>query len=94
MDLAGGSATSILRDELEHLKLFFADADTRSENEEPVKLWLKQIKFVAKLIEDVIKEYIFKVSQGACQRGSISFPSKAGQLIGMLNNRRNLASNI
>ncbi|PON86711.1 NB-ARC domain containing protein [Trema orientale] len=84
-----------LRDELVHLRTFLEDADARSGSEESLKVWLIQMKEVAELIEDVIDEYILKVSQRPRQqRGFVSFLGKAGRLIGTLNSRRNLASNI
>ncbi|PON55827.1 hypothetical protein PanWU01x14_185050 [Parasponia andersonii] len=79
------------RDELVHLRTLLEDADARYGSEESLKVWLIQMKEVAELIEDVIDEHILKVSQ---QRGFISFLGKAGRLIGTLNIRRNLASNI
>ena len=80
-----------LRQELKHLTHFLEEADDeRSEDEEYLKNWSKQIKELAELIEDVVDDYIYEVSQP----GFIKFLGKAGRLIGTLNSRRNLASNI
>ena len=80
-----------LRVELKQLKQFLEEADDdSSEDEEHLKDWSKQIKELAELIEDVVDDYIYEVSQP----GFIKFLGKAGRLIGTLNSRRNLASNI
>ncbi|PON86707.1 NB-ARC domain, LRR domain containing protein [Trema orientale] len=83
-----------LRDELEQLKLFLEQAHVSSEDEEHLNHWSKQIKQVAELIQDVVDDYIHKVSQRPHERPFINFLGKAGRLIGTLNSRPNLASNI
>ncbi|PON81117.1 LRR domain containing protein [Trema orientale] len=80
-----------LRQELKHLTQFLEEVDDESsDDEEYLKNWSKQVKELAELIEDVIDDYIYEVSQP----GFIKFLGKAGRLIGTLNSRRNLASNI
>ncbi|CAK7323866.1 unnamed protein product [Dovyalis caffra] len=62
----------VIKDDLEAIKAFLKDADSKAEKEginESVKVWVKQAREVAYQIEDVIDEYMLHVAQHHERRG-------------------------
>ncbi|GMN27190.1 hypothetical protein TIFTF001_040996 [Ficus carica] len=90
------SEVQSLKDELEVIRVFLRNGDVRPEEElsDAVKAWLLQSRETAELIEDIVDEYILKASQRQYERGFVSFLGRAGRLIGTLNNRHKLSSDI
>ena len=55
-----------LKSELEIIRIFMMDVNARSVEEElshEVKIWLKQAKKVAEMVEDFVDKYVLKVSR-------------------------------
>ncbi|GMN27836.1 hypothetical protein TIFTF001_041086 [Ficus carica] len=86
------SEVESLRSELEIIRIFIMDVSARSVEEElshEVKIWLKQAKEVAEMVEDFVDKYILKASRLPGPRRS-----SVGQLNYTLSSRCKLSSNI
>ncbi|KAG5530932.1 hypothetical protein RHGRI_025768 [Rhododendron griersonianum] len=53
---------SELRDDLESMRSFLQDAESRTETEKGVETWVKQVRDVAYDTEDILDEYSFRLS--------------------------------
>ncbi|KAF6167168.1 hypothetical protein GIB67_029806 [Kingdonia uniflora] len=52
-----------IKDELESMKSFLQDADARSERDEGVKTWVRQVRDVVYDTENVLDEFLFRLAQ-------------------------------
>ncbi|XP_010271935.2 PREDICTED: disease resistance protein RPM1-like [Nelumbo nucifera] len=83
--------------ELRTMKAFLKDADARSETEEAVKLWVKDVREVAYDMEDVLDEFMFRFAeQGEHQSHGfiISYIHKISRFIKNFKTRQSLATQI
>ncbi|GMN25316.1 hypothetical protein TIFTF001_047716 [Ficus carica] len=86
------SEVESLGSEQEIIRIFIMDVSARSVEEElshEVKIWLKQAKEVAEMVEDFVDKYVLKASRLPGPRRS-----SVGQLIDTLSSRCKLSSNI
>ncbi|GMN26936.1 hypothetical protein TIFTF001_046100 [Ficus carica] len=88
-----------LTDELESIKYFLKDAESRVEKGETnggLKIWVKQVTDEANRIEDVIDEYLHRVTprHGHHQSRFSGFPQKIGLLIKQWKGCRDLPSKV
>ena len=63
----------LLRDELEWMRLFLRDADSKGVYEERVKLWVNQIRSATHEAEDVIDEFILNMDHRKRRLNTLKF---------------------
>ena len=63
----------LLRDELEWMRLFLRDADSKGVYEERVKLWVNQIRSATHEVEDVIDEFILNMDHRKRRLNTLKF---------------------
>ncbi|KAJ0102879.1 hypothetical protein Patl1_03745 [Pistacia atlantica] len=89
-----------IKNELESIRSFLKDADTRAAQEgetggnEGVKTWVKQLREQAFRIEDAIDEYTMKAARLPHGRGLVSYLLKACYFIKILKLRHGIATEI
>ncbi|KAA8531402.1 hypothetical protein F0562_006102 [Nyssa sinensis] len=86
-----------IKSELEIIQCFLKDADARAETGEisdGVKVWVKQVRELAYLIEDVFDEYVLHLAERPPWCGFISFFYKITFSIFKLKLRHDIASQI
>jgi disease resistance protein RPM1 len=87
-----------ISDELESIMCFLKDVDARAKKggdlQYGMKVWVKQVREVAFLIEDVLDEYILHVAQHRHQHGFVAFLHKIGRLLKKLKPHHDIAIKI
>ncbi|XP_017982361.1 PREDICTED: disease resistance protein RPM1 [Theobroma cacao] len=86
-----------LKDELESIRSFLKDANSRLEKENvssSVKTWVKQVREVAYRIEDVIDEYMLCMAKRRDQRGFKAFLHTIACLVKTVRPRHEITSKI
>ncbi|XP_057950409.1 disease resistance protein RPM1-like [Malania oleifera] len=56
-----GKEIEVLQDDLDSMKSFLQDAEARSENDQAVRTWVKQVRDVAYDAEDVLEEFLLRL---------------------------------
>ncbi|KAL5542348.1 hypothetical protein UlMin_010058 [Ulmus minor] len=81
------------RDELERIKAFLRAADASEDEDEEIKVWVKQVREVAYDAEDILDEFLYRF--GAHQRpGFFGYLIKMARTIKTLKARRRIASEL
>ncbi|KAF8390372.1 hypothetical protein HHK36_024898 [Tetracentron sinense] len=95
VQLLGGVRKGVeeIQDELESMKSFLQDADTRSESDQGVKTWVKQVRDVAYDTEDVFAEFLVRLAQPQ-GHGSVCYLHSCFRYVKQLKARRHLAIEI
>ncbi|KAI7996756.1 Disease resistance protein RPM1 [Camellia lanceoleosa] len=57
-----GRGVAELQDDLESMRSFLQDAEARSESDKGVKTWVKQVRDVAYNTEDILEEFLLRLS--------------------------------
>ncbi|XP_077236604.1 disease resistance protein RPM1-like [Tasmannia lanceolata] len=86
-----GSEVRRIKDELESIKAFLKDADARAENEEGVKIWVKQVRDVSYDIEEVLDEFVLRLAPPH-EHGCVGFLCKCAHFIKNLTVRHRVAT--
>ncbi|CAL5421392.1 unnamed protein product [Camellia sinensis] len=88
-----GNGVAELRDDLESMRSFLQDAEARSESDKGVKTWVKQVRDVAYNTEDILEEFLLRLSppQGS---GFFHFLHKGYHHLRQLRARHRLAVQI
>ncbi|KAL5560137.1 hypothetical protein UlMin_036348 [Ulmus minor] len=95
VNLLGGvrSEVAAARDELERIKAFLRAADASEDEDEEIKVWVKQVREVAYDAEDILDEFLYRF--GAHQRpGFYGYLIKMARTIQTLKARRRVASQL
>ncbi|KAL5560134.1 hypothetical protein UlMin_036345, partial [Ulmus minor] len=93
--LLGGVRNEVAaaRDELERIKAFLRAADASEDEDEEIKVWVKQVREVAYDAEDILDEFLYRF--GAHQRpGFYGYLIKMARTIKTLKARRRIASEL
>ncbi|KAL5572846.1 hypothetical protein UlMin_022443 [Ulmus minor] len=94
-NLLGGVRNEVVevRDELERIKAFLRTADASEDEDEEIKVWVKQVREVAYDAEDILDEFLYRF--GAHQRpGLYGYLIKMARTIKTLKARRRIASQL
>ncbi|KAL5560154.1 hypothetical protein UlMin_036365 [Ulmus minor] len=94
-NLLGGVRNEVAaaRDELERIKAFLRTADASEDEDEEIKVWVKQVREVAYDAEDILDEFLYRF--GAHQRpGFYGYLIKMARTIKTLKARRRIASEL
>ncbi|GMN63456.1 hypothetical protein TIFTF001_032532 [Ficus carica] len=86
-----------LTDELESIKCFLKDAESRSgkgDVKDGVKIWVKQVRDEANHIEDVIDEYLRHVAPRRHESGFVGFLQKIHGSVKQIKARHHIASEV
>ncbi|GMN27195.1 hypothetical protein TIFTF001_040998 [Ficus carica] len=85
-----------LKEELEFVKVILKDASAKGDQElsDGEKIWVKQVREVSELIEDVVYECTLEATQLRQQRGFVNLLSRTARLIRTLNTVRDQTSKI
>ncbi|GMN30900.1 hypothetical protein TIFTF001_041519, partial [Ficus carica] len=85
-----------LKEELEFVKVILKDASAKGDQElsDGEKIWVKQVREVSELIEDVVYECTLEATQLRQQRGFVNLLSRSARLIRTLNTVRDQTSKI
>ncbi|CAK7323856.1 unnamed protein product [Dovyalis caffra] len=86
-----------IKDDLEAIRAFLKDADSRAEKEgvsNSVQIWVKQAREVAYQIEDVVDVYILHMAQHRDRRGFVGFLHRMSSLVTKWKPRHEIASKI
>ncbi|KAL7196787.1 hypothetical protein ACSBR1_036739 [Camellia fascicularis] len=88
-----GRGVAELQDDLESMRSFLQDAEARSESDKGVKTWVKQVRDVAYNTEDILEEFLLRLSppQGS---GFFHFLHKGYHHLRQLRARHRLAVQI
>ncbi|KAL5560142.1 hypothetical protein UlMin_036353 [Ulmus minor] len=94
-NLLGGVRNEVAaaKDELERIKAFLRAADASEDEDEEIKVWVKQVREVAYDAEDILDEFLYRF--GAHQRpGFYGYLIKMARKIKTLKARRRIASQL
>ncbi|KAL5560123.1 hypothetical protein UlMin_036334 [Ulmus minor] len=94
-NLLGGVRNEVAaaKDELERIKAFLRAADASEDEDEEIKVWVKQVREVAYDAEDILDEFLYRF--GAHQRpGFYGYLIKMARTIKTLKARRRIASEL
>ncbi|KAL5999805.1 hypothetical protein ACLOJK_038091 [Asimina triloba] len=83
-----------IRDELDSMRCFLRDADTREESSERIKNWVRQVRAAAYETEDILDEFIIQIGQYHDARGVYGILSKVAYSIKQLKARRRIGKQI
>ncbi|KAL7171417.1 hypothetical protein ACSBR2_036133 [Camellia fascicularis] len=88
-----GRGVAELQDDLESMRSFLQDAEARSESDKGVKTWVKQVRDVAYNTEDILEDFLLRLSppQGS---GFFHFLHKGYHHLRQLRARHRLAVQI
>ncbi|KAK9167940.1 hypothetical protein Syun_000080 [Stephania yunnanensis] len=81
-----------IKAELERMLAFLRDADERSEHEEAVKAWVKQVRDLAYDTEDVLDDFFYTLSPNLHYSGFCSFVCQCGYFVHSMKARHRIAS--
>lgn len=90
-----------IRDELESIRSFLRDADAEAAREgevinakESITTWIKQVREAAYHIEDVIDEYLLRITRNHQERGIVGLVRKMTRLVQKMKPKHEMASKI
>ena len=82
-----------VKDELERMTAFLRVADAVDDDDEEIKVWVKQVREVAYDTEDVIDEFLYRFEENR-RHGFYGYLCKIGRTIKNLKSRHQIASDM
>ncbi|XP_010244175.1 PREDICTED: disease resistance protein RPM1-like [Nelumbo nucifera] len=84
-----------IKDELDFMRAFLEDADTKAETDKGVKTWVKQVRELVYDVEDVLDKYVLRIVQEyKFKHWSIRFVFRSARFLKELKSRHKLGSQI
>ncbi|PON63348.1 hypothetical protein PanWU01x14_132580, partial [Parasponia andersonii] len=83
-----------VKDELERMRAFLRAADALEDEDEEIKVWVKQVRDVAYDTEDTLDEFLFRFEHRHHWRGFYGYVYKMARAIKSLKARHQIASEL
>ncbi|KAF4376940.1 hypothetical protein F8388_022656 [Cannabis sativa] len=85
---------AFVKNELDRIRAFLHSADAAEDEDEEIKVWVKQVREVAYDAEDIIDDFLYRFEHSKRHAGFYAYLSKITQRIKNLKARRSIASQL